>query len=141
MKLTSTQIQNIQNFFAIQPDILVVYLYGSFADNRTHPNSDLDLAVLFKTVPKNHYRLGEVTRDLSKLDLPTYNLDVREIKLGQAPLYLKNVIKGQLIFSQDEPKRVKFEVEVMNRFYDTERLRNLKSYYTRKRLQEGSYGY
>lgn len=141
MRLSSVQVQQIQSYFASQSDIVAVYLYGSFSSKQTHRQSDLDFGVLFDLPPKDHYRLGEIILGLAKLDLPTTDLDVRDINLDQSPLYLRNVTRGKIIYCRDESKRVSFEVSVMNRFYDTERLRNLKTYYTRKRLKEGLYGY
>lgn len=37
----------LQQFFARQPEIAAVYLYGTYADDRTWPDSDIEIALLF----------------------------------------------------------------------------------------------
>jgi len=140
MKFTSNDIKRLQNYFAGQKDVLAVYLYGSFAKGMTHKRSDLDIAVLFNTSIKTYDRLGEIINALYDLKLPG-EPDVRNIDLDDSPVYLMNVIQGQLIYSRDEIKRTHFEVAILNEFYDTQRLRDTKRFYTQKRLQEGTYGY
>lgn len=140
MKITSSQMKKIQNYFAKQTDILAVYLYGSFAKGTAHKRSDIDFGVLFNAPIKTYSRLGEIINDLSDLKLPG-EPDVRNIDLDDSPVYLMNVIQGQLIYSRNEIKRTHFEVAVLSEFYDTQRLRDTKRFYTQKGLQEGTYGY
>lgn len=52
-----------------------------------------------------------------------------------------NVVKGKLIYSRNENSRVEFEVKVLQRYYDSERLRQIRFYYLDQRLKEGTYGY
>lgn len=140
MKLSKSDIQKLKQYFAKQKDVLAVYLYGSFAKGIPHKRSDLDFGVLFNTPVKTYHRLGEIINDLSDLKLPV-EPDVRDIDLDDSPVYLMNVIQGQLIYSRNEIKRTRFEVAILNEFYDTQRLRDIKHFYTQKRLQEGTYGY
>ncbi len=132
--------KKIQNYFAKQEDVLAVYLYGSFAKKTPHKRSDIDLGVIFNTPIKTYRRLGEIINNLSDLELQG-EPDVRNIDLDDSPVYLMNVIQGQLIYSQDEIKRTHFEVAILSEFYDTQRLRDTKRFYTQKGLREGTYGY
>lgn len=140
MKLTSTQIKKMQDYFAKQKDILAVYMYGSFAKEITYKRSDLDIAVLFTKKVNLYRRLGRIYSDLCDLRLPA-EPEVREIDLNSPLVYLLNVINGRLIFSKDEIKRVNFEVQTLKQYYDNQRLRDIKYYYMNKRFQEGTYGY
>lgn len=140
MKLTSIQIKKMQGYFAKQKDVLAVYLYGSFAKGTTHKRSDLDIAVLFSKPVNLYNRLGQIYSDLCDLELPA-EPEARELDLNQSPVYLKNVISGKLVYSSDEIKRVRFEVEVANILRDTEYFRKLKYYYINRSLKEGTYGH
>lgn len=132
--------KKIQNYFAKQKDVLAVYLYGSFAKGTTHKRSDLDIGVLFNRKVNLYERLGRLYADFPKLSIPL-EPEVRDINLDDSPVYLMNVIQGQLIYSKDEIQRTRFEVAVLNEFYDTKRLRDIKHFYTLRGLQEGTYGY
>lgn len=140
MKLSKNDIKKIQDYFASQKDVVAVYLYGSFAYGNPHKRSDIDFGVLFDSPIKTYYRLGEIINDLSDLDLHV-EADVRDISLDQSPLFLFNVIRGKLIFSKDEDKRLDFEIKAMNNFYDTEYSRQLSNSYMKLRIKEGKYGY
>ena len=140
MKLSESDIQKIQGYFAAQKDVVAVYLYGSFAKGTTHPGSDIDFAVLFNKPTKDFHRISKIYSDLCDLKLPE-EPEVRDINLVQSPVFLLNVIQGRLLFSSDEQKKNKFEVAVLRQYYDTQRLRDLRYDYMQKRLREGTYGY
>lgn len=141
MRLTSTQIKKIQNYFAKQKDILAVYLYGSFAKGITHKRSDVDFGILFNSPIKTYYRLGELSNDLYDLLGFKKEIDIHELSLNESPVYLKNVIKGKLIYSRNELKRIRFEVAVMQGFRDAQHFRGIRYGYMKKRLKEGTYGF
>lgn len=140
MKLTSSQIKKMRDYFAKQKDILAVYLYGSFAKGTTHKKSDLDIAVLFSRPVNLYHRLGRIYSNLCDLKLPA-EPEVRDVDLDSSPVYLLNVINGQLIFSQNDIKRINFEVQALKQYYDTQRLRDIKYHYMNQRFQKGIYGY
>lgn len=140
MKLSESDIQKIQGYFATQKDIVAVYLYGSFAYGNPHNGSDLDIAVLFDGDVNLYERLGRLYLEFPNLSVPV-EPEVRDINLKNSPVFLLNVLQGKLIYSKNEKERVKFEVSVMNQFYDSQRLRDIDYGYMKKRLQEGTYGY
>lgn len=138
-KLTKSDIQKVQHYFASQKDVVAVYLYGSFAYGNPHKGSDIDIAVLFDGV--NLYeRLGSLYSNFPKLSIKV-EPEVREISLKDSPVFLMNVIQGKNIYSRDETKRVEFEVAIMREFYDTQKLRDIDYDYMKKRIREGTYGY
>lgn len=140
MVLSESELKLLKQYFASQKDILVVYLYGSFAYGDPHKGSDLDIAVLFDGKVDLYSRLGQIYVDLADLKLPA-EPEAREIDLESPPVFLFNVLNGQLIFSKDEGKRINFEVQAMNQFYDSQYFRDIKYDYMRKRIMEGTYGY
>lgn len=140
MKLSTSDIEKIRSYFAKQNDVVAVYLYGSFAKETTHKRSDIDVGVLFDKKQENLERLSQFYSDLCDFHLPK-EPEVRNIHPNQSPLFLRNVIKGKLIYSRDEVARIRFEVAVMNKFRDTEYHRKVNYRYMKQRLQEGTYGF
>lgn len=140
MKLKKSDIKKLQDYFARQEDVLAVYLYGSFAKGTTHKRSDMDFGILFNKPVNLYHRLGGIYSGLCDLKLPA-EPEVREIDLKKDSVYLRNVIQGKLMFSRNEIKRIRFEVAVMQKFRDTELLRQLSYSYMSKRLKEGTYGF
>lgn len=140
MKLTSQQLKKIKDYFSRQPDVMAVYLYGSYATGNTHKRSDIDFGVLFEKEENLYRRLGQIYSDLADLKLPT-EPEARNINLKMSPVYLLNVIQGICVYARDEEDRINFEVRVLRLFYDTQKLREIKRYYMKQRLAEGTYGY
>jgi len=140
MKIVQSQIKRLQQYFASQKDIVAVYLYGSFAKGGTHKRSDIDFGVLFKRNANLYHRLGQIYADLCDLNLPV-EPEVREVNPEKSLIYLRNVIEGRLIYSKDDIVRIRFEVNTMNLFRDTEILRNISNFYMNRRIKEGTYGF
>lgn len=140
MKLTDSDVKKIKNYFASQKDVVVAYLYGSFASGNPHSGSDLDIAVLFDGEVNLYDRLGSLYSNFPKLSVKT-EPEVRSISLKDSPVFLMNVVQGKNVYAKDEVKRVEFEVSVMRSFYDTQRLRETDYGYMKQRIREGSYGY
>lgn len=140
MQLSQGDIKKMQQYFAIQKDVVAVYLYGSFAKGAPHKRSDLDIAVLFDGNVDLYKRLGRLYGDFPALSIEA-EPEVRNISLKDSPVFLMNVIQGKNVYARDEAKRVEFEVAVMKEFYDTQRLRDTDYHYMKKRIREGTYGY
>ncbi len=140
MKLTDQQLKQLKDYFSKQPDIVAVYVYGSFATGNTHPKSDLDLGILFDKPTHSLTGTSQIDSGLSELNLPTKNLDIREIHIDLEPVYLRNVVQGSPIYSGNNIKRIRFEVAAIRKFRNTEHLRKIRSDYMYQRIKEGSYG-
>jgi len=107
--------EKIKELLQKDTDILFAYLYGSYATQTTLPDSDIDIAVYLKEENMDYY----LKKDEELLgSIPNDNIDIRI--LNTMPLLLKfRVIKeGKIIFSQDEQKRVDFEYDVMERYFE-----------------------
>lgn len=100
--------------------IALAYLFGSVAKKKTGPLSDIDIAVLFdEKVSSAQYFdrkltvMGELA-DLFKTD----NIDV--VVLNEAPpLLTHRIIKeGTPFFSQNEKRRLEFELRAIMRYLD-----------------------
>lgn len=124
---------------AARPEVLAGYIFGSVASGRARPDSDVDVAVLVKpTVMKRDpsaYRLN-LMADLSAA-LHTFDVDV--VLLNAAPPALaQNVVRGGTVVSErSRAERVRFQVQTLNRFLDTQPMRDLHLDRLKRRYAKG----
>ena len=110
-------------------DVLLAYIFGSRAiSTRVHtPSSDIDIAVLFTHSPSLRELLS-FRAHLTRL-LKTDSVDL--VSLNEAPPLLKYevIVGGQVIYSRDTFLQSRFEMRTINRFLDTQYLRNVQNHY------------
>ncbi|CCC57950.1 type VII toxin-antitoxin system MntA family adenylyltransferase antitoxin [Caloramator australicus] len=106
--------------------IIVVYLFGSVNDGNMNALSDIDIAILFKEMPKEDIinLEFEVLEDISK-HLKTEEIDL--VNLNFAPLSIRyGVIKNKkILYYSDKQKVVDFEFEVIKSFLDFKPIRDM----------------
>jgi len=102
---------SLLEYLASQPDVVAAYVFGSVAQGRARPQSDVDIAVLLRDDLDAEERFarrlrlgGEVERVIGRpTDLVVLN--------DAPPLLQHQVLKhGRLIFERDRAARVEFEV-------------------------------
>lgn len=90
-----TPLNKLSEIFSQYPDIQAVYLFGSMATNRTHPESDLDLAIVSRNPNLKQQWLDILTElakqgfdrvDLSFLDNRNLILKYEAVRLNR-PIY------------------------------------------------------
>ncbi len=101
-------------------EVLAVYLFGSMVQKKTHPLSDVDVAVVFeRSVPGREYfeRQLAILGRLSGL-LHTDEVDV--VPLNNAPLLLvfHALRLRKLVYAADERRRAEFEIKMFGMYYD-----------------------
>jgi uncharacterized protein len=106
----------VREYGAAEEAVLLVYLFGSRANNRTGPGSDYDLGVLLDRRADSPVERARLTHELAVL-MEAAAVDV--VFLNQAPPELAfAVIQGQLLYGRDLATRVEYEAYVMGRYYD-----------------------
>ena len=124
-------------------DVLLAYLYGSFAKGETHPNSDIDIAILVNdSISEIKYSYGyraEILTDLMKT-LHTNRVDL--IILNEAPPFLRfQVVRyGIPILTRSEAERIDFHVKTITKYNDVKKLLDIQNRYISRRLKDGTYG-
>jgi predicted nucleotidyltransferase len=107
-------------FLATQEDIVAAYLFGSLAQGRATPRSDLDIAVLLRRIPDPQsddlfpqFRLMDELRRFA-------DREVDVVILNTAPPVLKDQVlrHGRRIFERDRQARVEFEVRTGQEYAD-----------------------
>lgn len=95
------------------PDVVALYLYGSYAEGRQRPDSDLDLAILCRK-PIDTTSLYETRMALAQeLEMDVDCVDLQNIPLTLAAQVLES---GILILDQDLSYRGKIETALMSRY-------------------------
>lgn len=139
MKLDTNSLRKIKKYFAEKPEIVAVYLYGSFARRTENKLSDLDLGVVSKNLKDPvGFRLKCIS-DLTSL-LNFEDIDVQNLKLdGSLLLNFRALKEGKLVYEKNKRKRVAFETQALSLFLDFRPL--IDRYYQsmEKRIKEGTY--
>src|SRR4030042_2246502 len=113
-------LKSLKTFFKRRQKILLAFLFGSFASNRLRPSSDVDIGILFETVP-DIYVINGITEDLSSIlqreaDLVVLNLASPVMKMQ----ILKN---GTLLYAIDKKYFHQFFADTVNEYDDLKRIR------------------
>jgi uncharacterized protein len=98
-----------------EPDVLFAYLFGSQARKDALPTSDIDVAVYLNS--KDFFkRKLELIEKLSRATKKEVDLTV----LNEASPLLKFVVlsEGELIYEADRSKRLDFDLQATNEYYD-----------------------
>lgn len=99
--------------------VLFAYLFGSQVTGKTHPRSDVDVAVYLEpAVPKDRYldyrlRLPDRLRGAR-----VGNIEVIVLNETSLPLRGSVVRERKVIYSRDEKARVRFESRTIDDFLD-----------------------
>jgi len=134
--MESEKILNIlKKYFRNKPEIVVSYLFGSYARNQSNSLSDIDIALLLnKKIEKEGELIykAKLIADLMSV-LKTNLVDI--VCLNSAPpLLAHRVIRdGIIIDSKDEKARIFFETLSLNQYIDTKPLREIQNLYFRQR--------
>jgi len=118
--------------------VVLAYLFGSVARGEEREDSDLDVAVLLDDSVQPE-RLPEVRLRLTtELVGLTHANDVDVVVLNEAPPLLAfNAISEGRCFLGDRRRQVRFEVRAIQRFIDTQPLRDALAKDLSRRIDEG----
>ena len=99
-------------------DVVVVYLFGSYARGDESSDSDIDLAILCASPPPRtlaHPSIGLAGRLEAQLGRA-----VQVVVLEEAPVDLVHRVlrDGRLIVDRDPSRRIRFEVKARNEYFD-----------------------
>jgi predicted nucleotidyltransferase len=122
-------------FLEAQGDIVAAYLFGSLAQGRAHPRSDVDIAILLARVPDEPG--GTTDRQLQLMgDLERFaDREVDVVILNSAPPLLQHqiLLKGRLLYERDRLARAEFEVRAGKVYAD---LKPMYDFFTRDLFQK-----
>ena len=129
--------EQLQHLFSTY-GVVLAYLFGSQAEGKAGPLSDVDIAVLLGP-QVDHERWFQVQLDLmgELMDLFHRN-DVDVVILNQAtPVLAHEIVQfGQILYEAEPGTRVDFEITPLRRYMDTEPLRQLQDRRLLERAEE-----
>lgn len=131
-------VRRLCRFFTEQREVLLAYLFGSYAKDEAKTGSDVDIAVLLDPSLQGE-ELYDVYRNLFLGIRGTINTERFDlVVLNRAPLALKFEIitQGRLIFAKKEEILNCFEMEVIRKFQDTAHLRKVQNQYLKERVYQ-----
>jgi uncharacterized protein YutE (UPF0331/DUF86 family)/predicted nucleotidyltransferase len=101
--------------------VAFAYLFGSQATGKTHPRSDVDVAVYVEeSVPKDRYLDLQLKLPRALENAHAGSVEVLVVNEMSLPLKGRVVRGGKLLYSRDEPARVRFESRTLDDFLDFE---------------------
>ena len=141
-QVTEQTLREAAEVFRRHPEVMLGYLFGSYARGRPTPISDIDFAVLLSgAVPRDAY-LDQQIALTQELTRRFRSDEVEVVILNQAPplLAYKVIVEGRELFCRDAVTRVRFRVDATRRYLDTIPLRRVQAEATARRIREGRFG-
>ena len=105
---------------ARRPEIQAAYIFGSVAQGRARPDSDIDIAVLLVQRVPDARALRYRLRLAGDLGAALHRSDVQLIILNDAPPLLAHRVlsRGVLVYERTRAARVRFQVQTAQRYAD-----------------------
>lgn len=120
--------------------VAAIYVHGSQVKGYAASDSDTDIGIIvsdkavFKSFEDELSFSGKVEA-LFELKNP----DVRVVDEKASPVFLFEVIKGQLIYERDFESRTDLESRIMRRYYETEGMHHIYRQYLYSNVKESAY--
>ncbi len=102
-------------------EIDLLWLYGSYAKGTAHKNSDIDLAVVFKTWEKDiiKRRLNSELLALkwqNKLKLAENELSILDMSIAAIPIAMSVLKSGELLLSKNRSRQFQEVQRIMSKW-------------------------
>jgi len=133
MLLNNQKIKSEIERLAPKYHLSLVVLFGSQVNNKTHPQSDVDLAFLSREQLR--------PSDIAKLNFEfSSRLGVKDLELvdlkNAPPLLLKQIAKKSILLYEEEPSLfANFRIYALKRFMEAKKLLDLRELSLNKFLQ------
>lgn len=118
--------ESLIGYFKKHPEIEVAYIFGSVAQEKITPLSDIDIAILIDTdqIDENAYSYGykaEILSDLIKL-LKTNSIDLVILNEVNTLLRHRVLYYGKILHSKNENKRIAFQTTTISKYNDYKKI-------------------
>ncbi|MBI3815432.1 MAG: nucleotidyltransferase domain-containing protein [Nitrospinae bacterium] len=102
-------------------DVSLVYLFGSYAEEKGHPLSDIDIAVVFSYKKRLKKDVGKIYNELYFLFSDIFmkkNIDIIFLQKASLELRFDVIRHGKIIYRSSEDERLIFEDQVAMLYMD-----------------------
>jgi len=134
------ELQTLRGLFQ-EHGVVLAYLFGSQAEGRAGPLSDLDFAVLFgPDVPREAWADRQIKLMGKLMDLFARD-DVDLVVLNRAtPVMAHQVaVRGRVLYEAQKGTRARFQVSALHRYEDTRHLRRIQTQSLLERVEQYRY--
>jgi predicted nucleotidyltransferase len=116
----SKPVKSLKKFFNENSEIILAFVYGSYASKRISRSSDVDIGILFETIPPME-AIDDITEALSSI----LTREVDLVILNQASPILKMQIlrNGILLYASKRTYFHQFYTDTVNQYDDLKRIR------------------
>jgi predicted nucleotidyltransferase len=131
----------VRAYLQTRGDLVASYLFGSRAEGVARPDSDVDIALLFKRA-LDRQALWDARLEIGAALSRLCRCAVDVVPLNEAPVLLcfQVLRHGRLLTDQQPSARAEFEVRALSRYYDAGRYRAFRSEELRRRILEEGIG-
>ncbi len=118
-------------------NVVLAYLFGSYATKKANTLSDIDIAVLCaEKVDTMLYTEIQIELITTCIKLFKKNeVDVVVLNAA-APLLAFQVVKNGAVLYDPQGRHLNFRIKTLNTYYDTEYLRNVQTYYLKQWIKQ-----
>jgi uncharacterized protein len=120
--------------FSRYPEVTAVYLFGSVADGKTHPESDLDLAVLPRSAALRQQKL-EILGDLVRAGFD--NVDLVFLDVEDITLRFEAVRRNRLIYAAPDFDHGSYFSKIIRQYFDFEPYLAIQREAYKRRILDG----
>lgn len=143
-KITHDPVQyfdKLGSCLAQNQEILLVYLFGSYATGKVGPLSDIDIAILLDNPIWEKQKLKKKLQLISDISdiLKTDEVDL--VILNEAPnlLAYQVVSDGKLLYESDTALRVEFETRTISTYLDFKPFLEVQWQNAKRKILEGTF--
>lgn len=132
-------LSRLGDYFSHQPEVSLVYLYGSHARGQAWAGSDVDIGVLFDEGldrARQHQLVAHLRSDIARR-LAGQQVDVRELNPGPVEFLFQVIQHRRCIYARDNKARVRFEAAVICHYLDFKPALDLYYGYMLRQLKKG----
>jgi len=131
--------ESLHALFQTQKDVLLAYLFGSHARNKSTALSDIDIAILLREALNEDQFFEARLRIMDDVAHRLHFNDVDVLILNHAPLALRYraLRDGKILFCRDEKARVHFATETTLAYLDFKPVIDLFQRATLERARKG----
>ncbi|GIV78834.1 nucleotidyltransferase domain-containing protein [Litorilinea aerophila] len=117
---TEDRLQALVTYFQGQPDVRLIYLFGSHARQQARQQSDLDIAILLDERDRTPFELLERRLDLTARAAEIVRGPVDVVLLNRASLLLQGQVlkEGRLLYAADKATQVEYEARARALYFD-----------------------
>ena len=128
-------LKRLSKLFALK-EVVLAYLFGSYAEGTNDSSSDLDLALfLGNHKQKRNALYMELFADIQQA-ISTERFDLILLDYASPLLKREIVSSGQVIYARTKEEQFNFEIETMRQYLDTAYLRKVQNEYLKTRVKQ-----